>query len=247
MKKPILALLVLLFLLIFTCVYQKTDVLYAKTNDNPSSTLPTITLKPLPAVKNEPTEVKAQEKVTKVAITEDVAKEVIAAEDEIKITKSETEVVQKPVIKQETTPLTPPTPVQAQKKEIEEIDALMQALKDREVAFKNRDAFELYIQELINQALENRAIAISHQQKDIEEIDALMQALKDREVAFKNRDAFELYIQRLIKQALDNRTIAISHMNNEELHLIEIQKELIKDRDHAYDNIGQTNIPTSGE
>lgn len=226
MKKPILALLVLLFLLIFTCVYQKSDVLYAKTNDNPSSALPTITLKPLPAVKNEPTEVKIQAIVTKVAITE---------------------VVQKPVAKQETTPVTPPTPDQAPQKEIEEIDALMQALKDREVAFKNRDEFELYIQELINQAMENRAIAINQQQKDIEEIDALMQALKDREIAFKNRDAFELYIQRLIKQALDNRTIAISHMNNEELHLIEIQKELIKARDRAFDNIGQTNNPTSGE
>ena len=224
MKKPILALLVLLFLLILTCVYQKTDVLYAKYNDNPPSTMPTITLKSLPAVKN-------------------AAEEVI--KKEMKITKSETEVVLKPVIKQETTLVTPPT--QAQQKDSEEIDALMQALKEREVAFKNRDEFELYIQALIKQALKNRSIAISHQQKDIEEIDALMQALKNREIAFKNRDAFELYIQRLIKQALDNRTIAISHMNNEELHLIEIQKELIKASDHTYNKIGQTNNTTSGE
>lgn len=238
MKKPILALLVLLFLVIFTCVYQKTDILYAKYNDNTSNTLPTITLKPLTVVKKEPSEVKVQEKVTKVA-------KVAHLEKEIKVTKTETEVEQKPVIKQETSTATPPA--STKKNDIEEIDALMQALKDREIAFKNRDEFELYIEELIRQALENRSITISHQQNDIEEIDALMQALKNREIAFKNRDQFELHIQKLIKRALDNRTIAISHMNNEELHLIEIQKELIKARDHAYNKIGQTNNPTSGE
>ncbi len=188
MKKTILALLVLLFLLILTCVYQKTDVLYAKYNDHPQNTSPTIILKPLHMVKKL-VEVKIEEKVTKVAEI---------AQEEVKITKTETEVVQTPVIKQETPAATPPVPTPAK-------------------------------------------------QKDIEEIDALMQALKNREIAFKNRDEFELYIQRLIKQALDNRTIAISHMNNEELHLIELQKELIKARDTAYDKIGQTNNPTSGE
>ncbi len=191
MKKSILALLVLLFLLILTCVYQKTDVLYTKYNDNPPNTLPTITLKPLPTVKKEPTEViKVQEKVA-VAVATKIAD--VAVNKEMKITKSETEVVQTPTG-------TPSAPIPAPPK-----------------------------------------------QNDIEEIDSLMQALKNREIAFKNRDAFELYIQRLIKQALDNRTIAISHMNNEESHLIELQKELIKARDHAYNKIGQTNNPTSGE
>ena len=192
MKKTILALLVLLFLLILTCVYQKTGVLYAKYNDHPQNTSPTIILKPLHMVKKL-VEVK-REDITKVAET---------AQEEIKITKCETEVVQTPVIKQKTSAVT---------------------------------------------------LAAPSKQKDIEEIDTLMQALKNREIAFKNRDAFELYIQRLIKQALDNRTIAISHMNNEELHLIELQKELfemqkelIRVRDRAYDKIGQTNIQTSGE
>jgi len=196
MKKPILVLLVLLFLLILSCVYQKTEVLYAKTNDTTRNTLPTITLKPLPAVEK----VVNVAKIAEETVTETVAEIVVVAEEAIvgKETKSEAEVVQKPLIKQETPTVTPATAVLAEK-------------------------------------------------KDIEEIDALMQALKNREIAFKNRDAFELHLQQLIKQALDNRIIAISHMNNEELHLREMQKELIKDRDHAYNMIGQTNNPTSGE
>ena len=196
MKKPILVLLVLLFLLILSCVYQKTEVLYAKTNDTTRNTLPTITLKPLPAVEK----VVNVAKIAEETVTETVAEIVVVAEEAIvgKETKNEAEVVQKPLIKQETPTVTPATAVLAEK-------------------------------------------------KDIEEIDALMQALKNREIAFKNRDAFELHLQQLIKQALDNRIIAISHMNNEELHLREMQKELIKDRDHAYNMIGQTNNPTSGE
>lgn len=208
MKKPILVLLVLLFLLILSCVYQKTEVLYAKTNDNLPNTLPAITLKPLPAVKKEHKSTKSvTEVVQKPLIKQETSTttqkvqlqaKVAVVENKIKITKSVTEAVPKPLIKQKITATTPVAPTPAK-------------------------------------------------QKDIEEIDTLMQALKNREVAFKNRDAFELYIQRLIKQALDDRTIAISYMNNEELHLLELQKELIKARDHDYNQIGQTNNPTSGE
>ncbi len=82
---------------------------------------------------------------------------------------------------------------------------------------------------------------------DIAKIDTLVQALKEREVALKNRDEFELHIQQLINQALEDRSAAIAHMNQEELRLIELQKELLKTRDIAYDKIGQTNIPRSGE
>ena len=156
MKKSILALLVLLFLLILTCVYQKTDVIYAKYNDHPQNTSPTIILKPLHMVKKL-VEVKREEKVTKVA---EIAQEEV--KKEIKITKPKTEVVKTPVIKQEIPTVTSPVTAPAKKKDIEEIDALMQALKNREIAFKNRDKFELYIQRLIKQALDNRTIAISH-------------------------------------------------------------------------------------
>lgn len=150
MKKSILALLVLLFLLIITCVYQKTDVLHAKYNDSPPNTMTAIAATPLPAIKKETTEVKLEEKTT--------------IEKEIKIAKSETEILQTPVIKQETFVATPPAP--AKQKDIEEIDTLMQALKDREVAFKNRDKFELHLQQLIKQALENRSTAITHMNKE---------------------------------------------------------------------------------
>ena len=173
MKKYILALLVLLFLLILTCVYLKTSVFYEKNHDN------TI----LPIVKKETTALKVKEKKT---------------EKEIVITKAETKVLPKPIAKQKPSPVTVPSPA-------------------------------------------------TTKPNDIEKIDSLMQALKERETAFKNRDEFELHLQELIKQALENRSTAIAHMNREELHLLELQKELLKTRDIAYDKIGQTNTPTSGE
>lgn len=172
MKKSILALLVLLFLLMLTCVYQKTDVLYAKYNDNSPNSLAT----PLPAVekvvKKEPKSTKSETAVVqKPLIKQDTSTttpqvklqaKVAVVENKIKITKSITEAVPKPLIKQKTSATTPVAPTPAKQKDIEEIDALMQALKNREVAFKNRDAFELYIQRLIKQALNDRTIAISH-------------------------------------------------------------------------------------
>jgi len=174
MKKPILALLVLLFLLILTCVYQKTDVLYTKFNDNPQNTSTTIILKPLHMVKKL-VEVKREEKVPKVAKVAEIAQEEI--KKEIKTTKSETEVIQTPVIKQETSAAT--------QKDIEEIDALMQALKEREVAFKNRDEFELHLQELINRALENRSAAIAHMNKEgLHLIELQKELLKARDIAY---------------------------------------------------------------
>lgn len=201
MQKSILALLVLLFLLILTCVYQKTDVLYAKYNETTPKPLATISPTPLPLMKKEPIPLMKKEPMeTKVdeKVAEELAVEKSAEKKEIKITKSETEVVKTPVIRQKIATAPPPA-------------------------------------------------STSAKQKDIEEIDTLMRALKDREVAFKNRDAFELHLQQLIKKALENRSAAITHMNKEELHLIELQKELLKARDIAYEKIGQTIIPTSGE
>ena len=171
MKKSILALSVLLLLLILTCLYEKTYVLYTKYHDNTTSTLATVT--PITTTKKETSMVKVKEK-------------------EIIISKSEADILHKLISKQKAST----TPVK---------------------------------------------------QNDIEEIDTLMQALKEREDAFKNRDEFELHLQQLIKQALENRSAAIAHMNKEELHLLELQKELLKKRDIAYEKIGQTNTPTSGE
>ncbi len=158
MKKSILALLVLLFLLILTCVYQKTDVLYAKYNDTPPNTLATITPTPLSRIAKETTMVKSEEK---------------KIEKEIIITKTEAEVLPKPIVKQKILPVPVstkqkilPIPVSTKQNDIEEIDSLMQALKEREDAFKNRDEFELHLRQLIKQALENRSAAIAHMNKE---------------------------------------------------------------------------------
>ena len=159
MKKSILVLLVLLFLLILTCVYQKTDVLYAKYNDNPPNTVVTITPTPLlPAIKKEIAMVKSEER---------------KIEKQIIITKTEAEVLPKPIVKQKILPVPVstkqeilPLPVSTRQNDIEEIESLMQALKEREDAFKNRDEFELHLRQLIKQALKNRSVAIAHMNKE---------------------------------------------------------------------------------
>jgi len=152
MKKSILALLVLLFLLILTCVYQKTDVLYAKHNDNSPNTLATIVATPLPSIKKET----AIEKETTMVKSEEKKRK-----KETLITKTEAEVLPKLMVKEKTLP----APVSMKQDDIEEIDSLMQALKERESAFKNRDEFELHLRQLIKQALKNRSAAIAHMNK----------------------------------------------------------------------------------
>lgn len=165
MKKSILALLVLIFLLILTCVYQKTDVLYAKYNDNPPNTLATIAPTPLPAVRKETSGSKMQAKVVK----------------EITTSKREAEVLHKLMTQQKSSTMTTP----AKQNDIEEIDTLMQALKEQESALKNRDEFELHLQELIKRALENRSAAIAHMNKEeLHLIELQKELIKTRDIAY---------------------------------------------------------------
>lgn len=177
MKKSILALLLLLFLLILTCVYQKTSVLYEENRDSTIDTATTsIATTPLSIIKKEVAEVKVKER------------EIEKRQRETEMTK--TKVLSKPVAKQEiptiTTAPPAPVPVLAKKKDIEEIDALMQALKNREIAFQNRDKFELYIQRLIKQALDDRTIAISHMNnEELHLIELQKELLKTRDSAYE--------------------------------------------------------------
>ena len=150
MKKSILALLVLLFLLILTCVYQKTYVLYEKYHDN----TPTITTSHLLTVKKE--------------------KEIITS-------NREAEVLHKLMTQQKPSTMTAP----AKQNDIEEIDTLMQALKERDGALRNRDEFELHLQELIKRALKNRSAAIAHMyQEELHLLELQKELIKTRDRAY---------------------------------------------------------------
>lgn len=153
MKKSITSLLVLLFLLIVTCVYQKTSELnikYAEHHTSPKDSTDHISV--LPAQHTMQTE--NIEKIKK--IQEEAIKAVIIK------TKKETHVSKKaksiPQISMKTLP--------SIQKDIEEIDTLMRALKERKVAFENRAKYEAHLQHLITKALENRSLAIAYMNKE---------------------------------------------------------------------------------
>jgi len=157
MKKSILVLSVLLFLLILTCVYEKAYIPYVNHNNNKPNTLNTIVSTPLQPIKKEVKQVKVKP-----------------------LAKTQTEVLDKSTSKQ----ISRTIPV-SKNNDIEEIDSLIQALKEREDAFKNRDAFELHIQELIQQALENRSAAIAHMnQEELRLIELQKELLKTRDIAY---------------------------------------------------------------
>lgn len=62
--------------------------------------------------------------------------------------------------------VTPSLAKNTKKQDLEEIDSLMEALKDRDTALKNRDELELHIQQLIKQALDDRFNAIAYMNKE---------------------------------------------------------------------------------
>ena len=159
MKKSILVLFVLLLLFMLTCVYQKAYVPYvnhSNTNPNTLSTMP-----PLPTLKKAMTESEVQEK-------------------EIHLSKSQPKVLANPISKEKTATVTASID-----NDIEEIDSLIQALKEREDALKNRDAFELHIQQLIKQALDNRSAVIAHMNKEeLRLLELQKELLKTRDVDY---------------------------------------------------------------
>jgi len=196
MKKSILVLLSLLVVLIVTCVYDKTYTIYStssakeiilverknvskqenttqtvgewrkeiKSTTLPVATAPTSTkpveVKPEPEVAHKPV-VKTEKTIEKEAKNKTVpsTKNSIPAAKVPAILTQEAS-VPKPV----TTDKTKPVTQNAEEKEI--VDYLMWALKNRDIALKNRDEVEARIQELITKALNDRKVVLEERSKN---------------------------------------------------------------------------------
>ena len=251
MKKSILALFVLLFLLILVCIYQKTYQIYAENNDNTITAVRTTSpMQPLestailPSTKKENTALKVE--THKVVTVKSTPKEPqIAVEKKVPTTVTEVKAVKtisvptiapikksKEVKKKEITLSIPETKTQTKP-----------TLQKENKSIGRKEP----IKAMVPDTTETVPSKTTKEDYDLKEINSLMQALKDRDGALKNREELELRIQQLIKEALDNRFNAIAYMNKEELRLLDLQKELLNTRDIAYKKIGQTKTPTSGE
>ena len=172
MKKYILALLVLLLLLILTCLYEKTSLLHAKYSDNNATFVK-------PSHNTLAPSKKSIQKTMPETATEKIRKEAIKTI--IMKTKQETKVP----TAQKVEKLVPTKSLPLLKKDIKEIDTLMRALKERKTAFKNREAYELYIQQLITRALANRSATIAHMNKEeLYLLELQNELLKNRDIAY---------------------------------------------------------------
>ena len=196
MKKSVLVLLLLLVVLIVTCVYDKTYTIYStssgkevilverknvskqenttqtvgewreeiKSTALPVATAPTSTkpveVKPEPEVAHKSV-VKTEKTVEKEAKKKTVPStknSIPAAKVPAILTKEAS--APKPV----TTDKTKPVTQNAEEKEI--VDYLMWALKNRDIALKNRDEVEARIQELITKALNDRKVVLEERNKN---------------------------------------------------------------------------------
>jgi vacuolar-type H+-ATPase subunit I/STV1 len=187
MKKSILVLSVLLFLLILTCVYQNTYRLYEKYHSSTSNTLNTVT--PVSLLKKEISEIKVpkQEVILPKSVKPAIVSSVISSK------KTEPEILEKDIpdskIKIEDTDTFPHKQeteiIFAKKKDLEEIDSLLQALKNRDIALQYRDELILRIQELIKQVLDNRTTTIDQMNNEEEHLLQLHEELlKTRDIAY---------------------------------------------------------------
>ena len=246
MKKSILALFVLLFILILTCVYQKTYQIYAENNDNTTTTVSTTSPSKPTAILPSP---KKEDTVLKVETHKVIAVKPIPEEPKITVEKKvpTTAPVTK-VVKAVSAPTVHSVkkPEEVKKKELALSKPIAQTKPAPEKESKPVSKKEP-VKTMVQDSTKTTPSTTVKENHDLEEIDSLMQALKDRNIALENRAKFELQIQQLITKALDDRFKAIAHMNREEIHLLYLQKELLKARDIAYEKIGQTNTPTSGE
>jgi len=107
---------------------------------------------------------------------------------EITLTKPTIEKESKTVTKKEPAKKTVPIASITVKEDhdLKEIDSLMQALKDRDIALKNREELELHIQQLIKKALDDRFKAIAYMNKEeLRLLELQKELLNVRDIAYK--------------------------------------------------------------
>ena len=132
-------------------------------------------------------------KITSHKKSEEVKKKEITLSKPTPETKTALEKVNKPIGKKEPLKtMVPDTTVEQQKPslkedhDLKEIDSLMQALKDRDGALKDREELELRIQQLIKEALDNRFNAIAYMNKEeLRLLDLQKELLNVRDIAYK--------------------------------------------------------------
>jgi hypothetical protein len=255
MKKTIFALFVLLLLLIVTCVYQKTSIIYSNSagkHITPPDVIETDTV--------------IASKVSAKTPIAPVKEKIIVA----KTVEKKIEV--KAAVKSEQ-----PAPAQAEKKTAKPVltqsvaqeeggkeQTLLSKLKAavmKRLHSSEQEAKERFLEERKAVAQENTpvvpektpviietmALTVTYNTSEAEIVDHLVEALKNQDQAFRNRDIFMLEIEALIKRALEDRFIAIENRKKEEQVLDKSQKVLLEERDIVSKNIPQAYTITPGE
>lgn len=256
MKKTILALFLLLFILIVTCAYEKSHTIYAKSAKEHTA----------PVHNTETASVAVVEKSVK-PVTPTVKEKIIVAKTIEKKIEVKTAVQSEHTPSAQTEKSIPkPLVTESTATEKEEEKTLLAKLKSAVLKRLHSDDTETKEEESKqstsvntseNQEAQKKSTApsfvkvpsqeITHNTSEEEIIDHLVLALKNQDLALKNRDKLELEIEALIKRALDDRCTAIAHRKKEALALEKTQKALLEERDQLSKKIPQPYTITPGE
>jgi hypothetical protein len=258
MKKTIFALFVLLLLLMVTCVYQKTSIIYSNSAEKhiiPADIIETDTLI-ASKVSAKTLIIPVKEKII-VATTVEKKIEVKAAVESEEPASADTEKnIPEPVVTQS-------NEKESEKEEVVEEQTLLSKLKAavmKRLRTSDQKAEEKFLEESkapaqeshasientpaviekVPVVIETIALTVTYNTSEEEIVDHLVEALRNQDLAFKNRDKFMLEIEAVIKRALEDRFIAIENRKK-------AQQVLLEERDIVSKNIPQTYTIIPGE
>jgi len=209
MKKSIFLLLFLFLVLVITCVYQKTYILYEKSHNKRHTTVQTANIETLASLKKEhPIEKhrgttpipalsdKVQKNKTQMALLKEEPSEKSSFLEKLKNTVSN---VMTSAKKETPTKVTNPiehgvgannakkNALTTQIEEKEVVDYLIQLLKEQHLALANRDEEENKLHALIKKVLQERHIAIENMEKASLDIETRHQTrLDERDAKSQN-------------------------------------------------------------
>jgi len=207
MKKIIYILYFLLFILILTCIYQKSSSLSEK---NTSIHTSKVSLSQDQDSEEKTTIIQKNIVVPKLPEKINTIKEVKPQEIQKQATHSTQKLPTKSIVETIDSPITKVSIVKAT------------VIKDR------KKPIVMIIKEV-------HVPNIKKIKKDI--TDDFLSALSNRNIALKNRDLLESQLQTLINKALEQRIIAIEHSNKILFKAQERQKEIVEERDNLSQKI----------
>lgn len=251
MRKTILALLLLLFVLIVVCAYEKTYAIYEQRTENTPvpPNIQTVTAAKVETTKQSNPMYEAKRPIVKVseAIVSKVTEEKPQEQKAVKMVQEPKVITSKPEKKEVEVKKTENQEPKVEKENIKETqEKVAQELK---VEKENTKGTEEKVSTLPNKNIAStEEKTINTSKKDVvplETIDSLMEALKDRDLVLQERNELLKRIEALIKQALADRVTAIDNMNQEEQRLLDIQQKLITERDNP--STTQNNTQNTGE